>query len=113
MSGGQLAYLRRLAADYEVMTKEVGELDQAFGEFKSHVSMSGFQLSVALPALNPCQLFRNPVAWPDDMRANVEDLVRKWKSQKKVLEQIKVLLDASNLAMTVPEDSFDDAGSEF
>lgn len=108
LSPKQIAHLHQLATDYETMKTEVKELDKAFREFKSHLTMSGLQWNVSLPMLSPEQYPHNPIAWPDDVIADMEDLVGKWKAQKKVLSQMKMLLDSSNLAMSVPEDSFDD-----
>ncbi|KAH9877955.1 hypothetical protein J1614_003172 [Plenodomus biglobosus] len=108
----QIAYLHQLATDYETMKNEVENLDKAFSEFKSHLTMSGLQWSVSLPMLSPEQYSRNPIAWPDKFIAGMEDVVGKWKAQQKVLSQMKMLLDSSNLAMSLPEDSFDDNMSD-
>ena len=113
MNSRQLAYLRQLALDYEAMDAEMHELDQAFREFKSHLSLPGFNLSVSLPGLNPCKPARNPISWPDDLRAKVEAQVGKWKSQKHTIDKMKALLNVSNIALTLPDDSFDDLRSDF
>ncbi|KAF1940056.1 hypothetical protein EJ02DRAFT_350879 [Clathrospora elynae] len=113
MSISQVAYLHQLSTDYQTMDKELVELDQAFGEFKTHMAMPGFQMSILMPVMNPCQIARNPIAWPDKLRAKIEGQVERWKSQKKVVEQIALLLEASNVAMAVPDDSFDDLESDF
>ncbi|KAH7371034.1 hypothetical protein BKA66DRAFT_444437 [Pyrenochaeta sp. MPI-SDFR-AT-0127] len=97
----QLAYLHQLASDYEAMDSEMHALDQAFREFKSHLAMPGFQLSVSLPGLNPRRLSRNPISWPDDLRTKVEEQVGKWKAQRQVIDQMKCLLAASNMALSI------------
>ncbi|CAO2655294.1 Nn.00g103580.m01.CDS01 [Neocucurbitaria sp. VM-36] len=113
MNSRQLSYLRQLALEYEAMDVEVHELDQAFKEFKSHLSLPGFHFSVSLPGLDPCKPARNPLSWSDDLIAKVEAQVGKWKSQKQTIEKIKGLLSVSNEALTLPDDSFDDLGSDF
>ncbi|KAF1847065.1 uncharacterized protein K460DRAFT_383581 [Cucurbitaria berberidis CBS 394.84] len=113
MTSRQLAYLRQLALDYEAMDTDIQELDQDFDDFKSHLSLPGFELSHSLPALSPRTLPRNPISWPDDLMAMVEEQVGKWKLQKNTIEQMKTLLSASNIRLTLPEDSFDDLGSDF
>lgn len=94
------------------MSADMRNLDDAFREFKSHLSRPGFQLSVSLPGLSSDKLARNPISWPDDQRALVEEQVGKWKSQKKTIGQMKALLSVSNIALTLPEDSFDDSLSD-
>ncbi|KAF2851404.1 hypothetical protein T440DRAFT_62974 [Plenodomus tracheiphilus IPT5] len=113
MTPQQIASLQQLAVDYETMKEEISELDTAFREFKSHLSLSGLTWSASLPMLSVEQHPRNPIAWPDQVLKDIEDLVRKWKSQKKVVSQMKMLLNSSNLAMTLPEDSFDNISSDF
>ena len=113
MTSRQMASLRQLASDYEAMDSEIRSLDQAFREFKSNLAMPGFQLSVALPGLSPRRLPRNPISWPDEQLAIVEAQVRRWKSQKKVIDEMKALLTASNMALAVPEDSFGTQDSDF
>lgn len=113
MTSRQLAHLRQLALDYDAMDAEMHALEQAFREFKSHLAMPGFQLSVSLPGLTPRPLSRNPIAWPDELRTKVEEQVAKWKAQKDTIRQIKSLLSASNMALAIPQDSFEDIGSDF
>lgn len=113
MNSRQLAYLRQLALDYEAMHTDMDDLDQAFREFKGHLSLPRFNLSVSLPGLNPCRPARNPISWPDDLRAKVEVQIGKWKSQKHTIDGMKALLSVSNIALTLPDDSFDDLGSDF
>jgi hypothetical protein len=113
LSTSQIAYLQQLSLDYLEMEQEFQHLDEAFGEFKSYLSMPGFQMSILMPVMNPGKVSKNPVAWTDDLRMKVEHHVERWKSQRKVVEQMKTLLQASNTAMAVPNDSFDDLSSDF
>jgi hypothetical protein len=113
LSTSQIVYLQQLSGDYLDMVEEMQDLDQAFGEFKSHMSMPGFQMSILMPVMNPSAIPKNPIAWTDDLRGRIEHQVARWKSQKKVVVQMKTLLEASNTAMAVPDDSFDDLSSDF
>ena len=113
LSTSQIAYLQQLSQDYMSMEEEMQDLDQAFGEFKSYLSMPGFRMSILMPVMNPGTVSKNPIAWTDDLRMKIEHHVERWQSQKKVVEQIKTLLQASNTAMAVPYDSFDDLSSDF
>ncbi|KAF1834713.1 hypothetical protein BDW02DRAFT_579392 [Decorospora gaudefroyi] len=112
MSTQQVAYLRQLGSDNLAMEAELLELDQAFGEFKSYLSMPGFQTSLLIPIVNRGRIPKNPIAWPDDLRIRIEQQVEQWKSQKRTIEQMMTLLEASNTAMAVPDDSFDSLGSD-
>jgi hypothetical protein len=113
MSAQQIAYLHYLAADYAAMNTELSELDEAFGEFKTYMSVSGFQMNILMPAMLQGRIARNPIAWTDELRAKVELQVQRWKGQKKNIETMKELLQASNTALALPEDSFDELGSDF
>jgi hypothetical protein len=113
LSTSQIAYLQQLSQDYMSMEEEMQDLDQAFGEFKSYLSMPGFQMSILMPVMNPGTVSKNPIAWTDDLRMKIEHHVERWQSQKEVVEQMKTLLQASNTAMAVPDDSFDDLSSDF
>jgi hypothetical protein len=115
MSSRQLAHLDTLAADFRAMENELGELDESFAEFKGYMSMPGFQMNILLPAMiaNAGHIPKNPVAWTDELRLRIECQVERWRGQKGVVEQIKALLEGSNEAMAVPDDSFDELGSDF
>ena len=115
MTTRQLAYLATLAAEYRVMEVRLRSLDDAFAEFKSYLSMPGFQMNILLPAMitNAGHLPRNPVAWPDDLRAKIEVQVERWKAQKATVDHLTAMLEASNQAMGVPDDSFDQHESDF
>ncbi|KAF2126596.1 hypothetical protein P153DRAFT_369292 [Dothidotthia symphoricarpi CBS 119687] len=113
MSIRQLAYLRQLAEDRKNMDSELQELDQTFRDFKSNMSMPGFEFSFSMQPESEQNIPRNPIAWPDDLRSRIEERVAKWKSQKKAIEQMQVLLTASNETLAVPDDGFDDLDSDF
>ncbi|KAH7067522.1 hypothetical protein BKA63DRAFT_424228 [Paraphoma chrysanthemicola] len=111
MSSKQISYLRQLDHDRQAMDKEMEQLDQAFKRFKSHMT-SGLEFGIDLPTRMEDSLPRDPIAWPDELCVVVEERVSKWKSQRRVIQQIHALLSSSNEALAVPEDSFDDLGSQ-
>ncbi|EFQ93726.1 hypothetical protein PTT_08789 [Pyrenophora teres f. teres 0-1] len=115
LSPTQTHHLETLAANYRSMEDELHELDNAFGEFKAYMSLPGFQMNILLPAMisNADHVPRNPVAWSDELRVRIECHVERWQSQRRVVEQVRMLLAASNEAMAVPDDSFDELDSEF
>lgn len=112
MTDEQIAYLERLQEDHRIMESEIQELEAEFKEFKAH--MSAPSIEFALPSLVPSdfRLARNPISWADETRLAVEERVGKWRNQKKVIKQIHVLLSASNEALQVPDDSFDNLDSD-
>ncbi|KAI8931928.1 hypothetical protein NX059_010829 [Plenodomus lindquistii] len=107
----QIAYLHQLALDYESMQEEVEELESAFREFKGHLKMP--EVVWSAPVLQRKMVSRNPVAWGEDVLGEVKGLVGKWKAQRHVLSQMMMLLTSSNLALALPEDSFEELDSEF
>jgi hypothetical protein len=111
MTARQKAYLRQLNEDRQAMEKEIDELSDKFDNFKSHLRPHA-QFSLAVPFHTDTNVPRDPIAWPDDLRATIEERVRKWKSQRKIMQQMSALLTSSNEALAVPEDSFDDLSSQ-
>jgi hypothetical protein len=97
------------------MEQQLRDLDDTYSEFKSYMTMPGFQRNILLPAVirNAKDVPRNPVAWPDELREQIECQVARWRTQEGVVQQVRRLLDASNVAMAVPDDSFDELGSDF
>jgi hypothetical protein len=97
------------------MEQQLRDLDDAYSEFKSYMTMPGFQMNILLPAVirNAKRVPRNPIAWSDELRESIECQVARWRTQEVVVEQIRRLLQASNVAMAVPDDSFDELGSDF
>jgi hypothetical protein len=111
MSTKYIAYLNRLRKDLKAMATDWDELEKEFGTFRTHLfPMFARSLIVSTEPDEPVPY--NPVAWPDDLRARIEERVGKWKSQKKVMEQMRTLLASSNQALSVPEDGFDDVFSD-
>jgi hypothetical protein len=114
MPTAYIAYLRTLATQYEAMSAEVHALNVTFQEFREHFTMPGIQYSLPFPTvLREPRLDPNPVAWTDEVRGMVEEQVAKWKAQRSVIGRVQALLGASNEALQVPENSFDDLESDF
>ncbi|KAH7552210.1 hypothetical protein J3E72DRAFT_248099 [Bipolaris maydis] len=115
LSAAQLAYLHALASDYRSMEAQLRRLDDVYAEFKSYLSVPGFQMNILLPAMvtNAGHVPRDPVAWTDELREKIECQVQRWRAQRDAIEQVGEILEASNQAMGVPDDSFDELGSEF
>lgn len=117
LSSKQLAHLHALASEYRQIEDHLRRLDDAYTEFKSHLSVPGFQMDILVPAMisNFEPVPSNPIKWSDELRLMIEDLVVKWRAQKSSLEQMQRLLEASNEAMSVPDDvfsSYDDDDDE-
>lgn len=111
MSIDYIAHLHQLRKDMRTMEAEMSELEEEFNTFKAHIR-PGFAFSIPVPTPMDDIVPHNPIAWPDDLRERIEDRVMKWRSQRKIMDQMRALLTSSNEAMAVPEDSFDDLGSE-
>ncbi|KAI4650317.1 uncharacterized protein J4E79_009586 [Alternaria viburni] len=115
LTTSQLTYLHTLHSSYQTMESALRDLDETYSEFKSYMNMPGFQMNILLPAVirNAKNIPRNPVAWSDELRSKIEGMVEKWRGQREVVERVRGLLESSNVAMAVPDDSFDELGSDF
>lgn len=111
MSAKLKVHLLQLSEDLQTMEREIDDLSDIFDTFKSLLKPHA-QFSLAVPFHTAENIPRDPCAWPDDLRATIEERVRKWKSQRKVMLQMSALLTSSNEALTVPEDSFDNLSSQ-
>lgn len=108
MSTKELVYLRQLASDRKRLSSEVSALNCSISSWQSTM------FNVTIDPVSPPLPFlpNDPLEWTDGERKQEELRVQKWKSQKTVLEKISELMDASREAMTVPEDAFDELGSD-
>jgi hypothetical protein len=109
MNPRQIADLHQLNADLQEMEQEMDELDDSYDEFRTH--MFPHQKYTCVMSRSP-HIPYNPIAWPEELRATVQQRVSKWHSQRKVMRQISALLNSSNQALAVPEDCFDDVFSD-
>jgi hypothetical protein len=114
MSTHELAHLKQLASDRMTMTEELQSINTEFMNWKrnlyggatQHMQVIHMDLDVGLPVA------ANPLFWDEQTTIGVEQKVRKWKTQRKTTEKVMALLRASNDALEVPEDAFDDLGSQ-
>ncbi|KAL1797974.1 hypothetical protein ACET3X_004580 [Alternaria dauci] len=115
LSPSQLSYLRDLHATYQALESSLRALDATYTEFKSYMSIPGFQTTILLPSMisNAKSVPGNPVAWSDELRVRIECQVARWKQQAGVMEKVRGLLEGSCEAMAAPEDGFDELGSDF
>lgn len=111
LTATQLASLRQLDDDRQTMDKEITKLSKNFNEFTAHLKPTS-EFSFMMPMYGEDDIPRNPIAWTDDLLAKIEGRVGKWKSQRKVIWQVQALLSSSNEALAIPEDTFDDLGSQ-
>ncbi|KAL5119942.1 hypothetical protein ACEQ8H_002040 [Pleosporales sp. CAS-2024a] len=112
LSNGDVARLHQLREDMKRMQVEWKELEQEFDEYRAHM-FPGFGYSIPVAALpEEKKVPHNPIAWSDELHANIYDRVTKWRAQKKVMKQIHGLLSCSNQALSIPNDSFDDLSSD-
>jgi hypothetical protein len=111
MSTEYIAYLHQLRKDLKTMEANWDEVETEFNTFRTHV-FPMFAQSLVVPTQPDEYVPYNPIAWPDELRARIETRVRKWRSQEKVVAQMRALLASSNQALAVPEDSFDDVFSD-
>lgn len=108
MSTKELAHLRQLASDRNRLSSEVSVLTSSISSWQSTMfNVTIDPISLPLPFLP-----NDPLEWSDEERRQTEWRVQNWKSQKKVIEKISELVDASREAMTLPEDAFDELGSD-
>jgi len=112
MTARQVAYLKQLAAEYRSLEQEICALDEAFRQFKHHLTLADLSWT-AIPTQNTMRLPCNPITWTDAVIVEVEELVSKRRSQKKIMDQLELLLTASNVAMALPQTSFENIDEDF
>lgn len=111
MSPDDIAHIYQLSEDLKTMETEWKDLEQEFEEFRTHM-FPGFAYNIPVSTSPEEQVPYNPIAWPDELHAQIYERVSKWRSQKKVMAQMRALLASSNQALSIPENSFDDLGSD-
>ncbi|KAH4222188.1 hypothetical protein HBI65_062780 [Parastagonospora nodorum] len=111
MSTDEIARMYQLSEDLKTMDTEWKDLEREFDEFRAHM-FPGFVYNIPVSTSQEEQVPYNPIAWPDELRAQIHERVNKWRSQKKVMAQMCALLASSNQVLSVSEDSFDDLSSD-
>jgi hypothetical protein len=103
----QIQHLHRLAADYRAMTAALTDLSGSMEELKAQMVLPGTNTSIQLPVPMKVKIPRDPIAWPDTLRSDIEVRVQKWRAQRSLIEQMQVLLNTSLETFALPEDAFD------
>ena len=113
MSTSELMYLNQLAIDRLTMAQELESIDRMFSNWKKNLYGGAIQhiqvihLDTDLPVA-----VTNPLFWDEKTTRAIGERVSKWRTQKSTIEQVMTLLGASNEVLEVPEDAFDDLGSQ-
>jgi hypothetical protein len=113
LSTSQIRHLYQLAKDYDAMVRSVDNLAQAFKDLKRQLVMPGHSRTHEIDLSSHDQLPTNPISWSDELRAEVETRVQKWKATQRLVEQMQALIVTSHETLAVPEDAFDALDSEF
>lgn len=110
LSERETAHLKQLAEDRVTMERDFMSLDSIYSDWRKKFSglRGGSLRSFRLPKVPP-----NPIAWSERIQAREEERMRNWKSQEEVLKQVTWLLKGSIEALTLPDDAFDEIGSDF
>ncbi|KAF2703500.1 hypothetical protein K504DRAFT_392336 [Pleomassaria siparia CBS 279.74] len=114
LTAEELTHLKQLANDRATMAEELESMNELFATWKENLYSPVLRATTVailsterMPDMNA-----NPLFWSDEMIYVEENRVRKWITQRKVVEQLVALLKSSNEALEAPEDAFDDLGSE-
>jgi hypothetical protein len=106
-------YLQELAKDLRDMNETMADIHQRYKIFTAHMTVPGFETRLEFEAHVLDKMPKSPLAWSDTLRADIEDRVGKWRVQQTAIRQIQTLLAASNEALAVPDDAFDEMLSDF
>ncbi|KAJ4290362.1 hypothetical protein N0V90_010578 [Kalmusia sp. IMI 367209] len=109
MSKEEYDRLRQLADDRNRMVIEVNAIERVYAEWRDvGLGETGVrQLIFSLPKV-PI----NPFSWSDEVRAAEEKRVNMWKKQQENMQQVVLLLQASIEAVSIPDNAFEDLGSD-
>jgi hypothetical protein len=109
----QKAYLQELAKDLQDMDETMTDIHHKYKTLTAHMTLPGFETHLEFETYVLAKVPKNPLAWSDSLRADVENRVGKWRAQKVAIRKIQTLLTASNEALAVPDDAFDELLSDF
>ncbi|KAF2796736.1 hypothetical protein K505DRAFT_415529 [Melanomma pulvis-pyrius CBS 109.77] len=110
MNAKEVAYLTQLARDRAAMVEELKAISELFSKWKKNLYSTKAFHSSFMETMPTVAL--NPLFWSDEIIREEAERVRKWQSQKRMIEQVVTLLEASNEVLELSEDAFDDVGSE-
>jgi hypothetical protein len=110
LSKKELAYLQQLAADRKEMDADLDRLTLMFAQWKGELFDSSLRAWPGARELS--SLPHNPIRWNDKTVKEEDARVKKWRTQKRTLDQLSTVLGCSMEAMSIPEDAFDDLGRD-
>jgi hypothetical protein len=114
MSTKELVSLKQLAIDRKTMARELESIDTTFSSWKKNLYGDATQqIQVIHLDMNLLVAAENPLFWDEKTTRMIGERVSKWRTQKSTIEQVVALLIASNEVLEIPEDAFDDIGSQF
>lgn len=99
--------LWQLAKDYSDMNTALHNLHKTYNEWKSTLAQSDH-----VPCSIRTACLSNPFTWSEEVMRRRETRVLKWKAQRENLLQVASLLKDSIDIVSVPENAFDDLGSD-
>ena len=107
------AYLQGLSKDLQEMNETMADIHSKYKTLTAHMTLPGFETRLEFETYVLAKVPKNPLAWSDCLRADVENRVGKWRAQQVSIRQIQTLLRASNEALAVPDDAFDEMLNDF
>jgi hypothetical protein len=113
MSMNELMYLKQLAIDRLTMAQELESIDSTFSSWKKNLyGVATQHIQVIHLDMDLSVAVADPLFWDEKTTRVIGERVSKWRAQKSTIEQVMTLLGASNEVLEVPEDAFDDLGSQ-
>ncbi|PVH92606.1 hypothetical protein DM02DRAFT_677399 [Periconia macrospinosa] len=108
----QMAHLRQLVQDRKEMEQDLDELYRSFEKWRSVLEnvSPATRFHRRYEPWNP--LANDPIAWTDEQVKSEEKIIRHWRSQKRVFEQMNSVLRASREAMCAADDALDSLASD-
>ncbi|KAF2633098.1 hypothetical protein BU25DRAFT_445036 [Macroventuria anomochaeta] len=113
LSDRQIKHLWHLASDYKAMVRTMDKLSRSIKDLKQQLIMPGHASILELEVRSHDKIPANPIAWSDELRANIETRVQRWRAQQNLIELMQTLMITSQEALAVPEDAFDMMDSDF
>ena len=101
-------HLRQVAQDRKYIANELQCIEDTYARCMKSLGITAF--APRRVSLEPVPA--NPFSWTDDVRRKEEERVQKWKSQHTTMRQIALLAESSMEVASVPEDAFDELGSD-
>ena len=97
----------QLAEDYRDMIEALNNIKRLHTEWQNTLLVTRVPLFFSVKP-SP----ENPFKWSDNERQKIQAQVLKWKAQQTNIQQVSRLFEESIEAVSVPDNAFDDSGSE-